>query len=234
LSRTLTFIRCSDNNRASTVLEGYLVGVRQYGCPSRLRTDRGGENVAIADYMITTRGLNRNTVICGPSTHNQRIERLWRDVTKEVLDYYRLLFTYIEEILQVNISDDSIIFILHYLFLSSLNNDLLQFQCTWNNHPLRTEHNRTPHQLLYENAELADVVVNPDEYGVDSSDDEYDSEGDNQVVINSVVCPFSEEELFLFEQRIPPITYTVGLEKDVLLRKFELALLTARALLTRL
>ena len=88
--------------------------------------------------------------------------------------------------------------------MSALNNDLFQIQCTWNNHPLRTEHNRTPHQLLYENAELADVVVNPDEYGVDSSDDEYDSEGDNQVVINSVVCPFSEEELFLFEQRIPP------------------------------
>jgi hypothetical protein len=197
-----------------------------------LRTDRGGENVAIADYMIMERGLNRNTVICGPSTHNQRIERLWRDVTKEVLDYYRILFTYIEEILQVNVSDDSIIFIFQYLFLSALNSDLLKFQSSWNNHPLRTEHNRTPHQLLYDNAEVADVVVNPDEYGVDLSDDEYDSEGDNQVIVNSVDCPLGVEELLFFELRNPPLTYTAGLEKDFLLRKFEIALRTTREILT--
>jgi hypothetical protein len=47
--------------------------------------DRGGENVAMADYMIVTRGADRNSAIFGSSTHNQRIERVWRDVTKEVL-----------------------------------------------------------------------------------------------------------------------------------------------------
>ena len=221
-SRTVTFIRCSDNNRASTVLDGFMDGVRNYGCPSRLRTDRGGENVAIADYMILMRGLNRHSVISGTSTHNQRIERLWRDVTKEVLDYYRLLFTSIEESLDLNVCDERILFIFHYLFLNAVNADLITFQSTWNNHPLRTEHNKTPHQLLYDNSNLADVIVNPDDYGVEEPmrSDEYDDDNENQVIVNSVASPFSEVQLSAFCDRIHRLTTTTGIESGVLTRKF--------------
>ena len=44
-SRLLVFIRCSTNNRAETVLNLFLSGVSHYGLPSRVRTDKGGENV---------------------------------------------------------------------------------------------------------------------------------------------------------------------------------------------
>ena len=46
-SRLITYLRCSDNNRASTVLDCFLDGVSEYGMPARIRTDKGGENVDI-------------------------------------------------------------------------------------------------------------------------------------------------------------------------------------------
>jgi hypothetical protein len=75
-SSAVVFMKCSDNNRAVTAFQAFHEGVATYGIPSRIRIDKGTENVEIARYMLQHRGLNRGSVIAGKSTHNQRIERL--------------------------------------------------------------------------------------------------------------------------------------------------------------
>lgn len=51
-SRLITFLQASSNNKAETVLSAFLGAVDEYGLPSRVRTDNGGENVLIGQYML--------------------------------------------------------------------------------------------------------------------------------------------------------------------------------------
>jgi hypothetical protein len=61
----VTGLRASTNNRAKTVLEIFLHAIEEYGTPSRLRGDRGGENVAVSVWMIMHRGPNRASFMWG-------------------------------------------------------------------------------------------------------------------------------------------------------------------------
>lgn len=72
-SRLIVYLTADSNNRASTVLRSFLEAVEMYGVPSRVRSDKGGENVEVARFMVSTRGTNRNSHLTGRSTHNQRL-----------------------------------------------------------------------------------------------------------------------------------------------------------------
>ena len=47
---------------------------------NKVRSDHGGENVDVWRYMIANHENDYSCVITGSSVHNERIERLWRDV----------------------------------------------------------------------------------------------------------------------------------------------------------
>ena len=82
-SRLVVFGKCSNNNRASTVLALYQDAVRKYGRPFRVRTNHGGENVNVWNDMVSAWGQDANLVVVGSSVHNQRIERHNRAVNEQ-------------------------------------------------------------------------------------------------------------------------------------------------------
>ena len=110
------YLSCATNNSAATVL-ALLAAVQSYGWPSRLRSDKAGENVEVGRAMLQHRGFNRGSIIAGSCVHKQRIERLWRDVFIGVGHFFFTLFYQMEEngILESTSIID--LLCLHYIFL---------------------------------------------------------------------------------------------------------------------
>lgn len=54
------------------------------------RLDHGLENIGVADYMMAAR--RQKSFFTGTSVHNQRIERLWRDVFQQSIEPFHSKF----------------------------------------------------------------------------------------------------------------------------------------------
>ena len=147
-SRIILFLKCSSNNHASTVYDLFIKAVECYGLPSRIRCDQGRENIRVANHMLRHRGEGRSSILVGSSVHNQRIEHLWRDLHRCVSSTFYRLFYYLEHHDLLDPINNTHLFPLHYVYIPRINQAVKQFTEAWNNHGIRTEHNKTPNQLF--------------------------------------------------------------------------------------
>ena len=152
--------------------------------------------------MIIKRGTDRGSALVGRSVHNQRIERLWRDVYRDVLDLFYGIFMSMEDIGILDPINEIDIWCLHYCFCHVINTKLKSWANAWIRHPLSSEQNKTPLQLWvqgnFENAErvLQDQSLVGDDYGVNwdgpaSSDAYYEQD----VEVDETVSPISQQQL---------------------------------------
>ncbi len=213
----IVYMKCSTNNRAATVYNFFLEGVDKFGLPSRVRSDQGGENVMVARHMIEYRGADRRSMITGSSVHNQRIERLWRDMFRCAIKLYYRLFYFMEERELLDLSNSHHIFALHYVYKPRINRTLDEFREGWNQHGIRTAQGKTPHQLFVERSlELRysgttdiDFFENVDNlYGIEETTfsirEDYD-DGDAGIEIPECSFGLENEDLMCLQLAVNPL-----------------------------
>ena len=218
-SRCIIYLDVHNNNRATTVLSSFQRATNEWGVPSRVRADNGGENVAVGEFMVWFRGENRGSFLTGPSTRNTRIERLWRDVVESVVTVFTSLFLFMEASHVFDPGCDHDMLALHYVFLPRVQRLLDRFVQRFNFHSISTEQNRTPRQLWASgclrnfnspNAGIRDVIDNSipadmDMYGNDPDAPLPDLQDGGGVEIPPVNLQMADEANSALHQNFDPL-----------------------------
>lgn len=114
-----------------------------------------------------------------------------------VTNYYRSIFGEIESFEgALDVYNNFQLFVLHYMFIPAINESLEQYRLMWNSHQVRTEHYRSPDQILIEDAHLfpPELVLDPTDYPDDEAEDLSMEEAFPFVPFIPARNPFDDEE----------------------------------------
>ena len=172
-------------------------------------------------------------MLVGSSVHNQRIERLWRDMHRCVTSMYYRLFYFLEHNELLNPINTLHLFALHYIYIPRINQGLQQFLEAWNHHGMRTECGQTPHQIFTAGSlrlrhsglsalDFFDTVT--ETYGVDSdlgvtSDETDDEEG---VEVPATDLDISPEQISELQSTVDPLGESEEFGVDLFMQTVEI------------
>ncbi|XP_076079241.1 uncharacterized protein LOC143056719 isoform X1 [Mytilus galloprovincialis] len=223
-SRLIPFLRASTFNTSKAAACFFVQGVKNYGVPSRIRADHGTEYADTGRFMISVNGEGRGSFMTGPSVHNQRIERLWRDIFIKVLDVFYKLFCLMEEQNILNTTNSIHRWVLQYVFVPRIDFALREWMNTHNNHKIRTEGNKTPNMMWFKSLLLGNPEKNTSIRNIENPPDERVDEVIQtlNLELNGTIflkprdnCPLIEDEFTELRNTIDITKYSVSHGLDV-------------------
>uniref|UniRef100_A0A673LYY8 Integrase catalytic domain-containing protein n=1 Tax=Sinocyclocheilus rhinocerous TaxID=307959 RepID=A0A673LYY8_9TELE len=138
-SRKIMYLQANTNNKSSMVLQCFLEIVQSHGSPVRVRSDKGGENVDVARFML-------EHPLRGPGISPYFNISLFFNLQSNFLNYYAA-FHHLEDSGFLDPNNDLHILCLQFVMIPRINAHRNIFKSTWDRHPLSSEGHKSPQQL---------------------------------------------------------------------------------------